>query len=73
VAAEYVGLSEDTTSPFLRAYYSRIAEEYLVRSDGELRALRREQITVLASAADMPSQPGQPKLQKVSAPMPILL
>jgi hypothetical protein len=60
VAAEYGGLSEDTTSPFLRAYYRRIAEEYLVRSDGELRAMEREKIAALASGADMPSPQPQP-------------
>jgi hypothetical protein len=51
VAAEYKGLSEATVDQFLRSYYLRIAEEYLVRSDGELRALTRESTAALTSAA----------------------
>ncbi len=55
VAAEYAGLSKDTTDPFLRSYYLRIAEEYLVRADGELRVMERGNLAALASAADLPT------------------
>jgi hypothetical protein len=60
VAAEYAGLSKDAADPFLRSYYLRIAEEYLVRAQGELRILEREKITAIASNADMPSPQPQP-------------
>jgi hypothetical protein len=60
VAAEYAGLSETATDPFLGSYYLRIAEDYLARSKSEMRALEREQITALANAADAPSL--QPQL-----------
>jgi len=59
VAAEYSGLSEAATDPFLSSYYLRIAEDYLVQSQGELRALERERITALASGY-MPSCQPQP-------------
>jgi hypothetical protein len=36
IAAEYADLSKDTTDPFLRPYYHRIAEGYMVRADGAL-------------------------------------
>jgi hypothetical protein len=42
VAAEYADLAKDASAPFLRAYFQRIAEEYIVRADGELRVLDRE-------------------------------
>lgn len=42
-AAEYVGLARGASSPFLRAYFARIAEEYIVRADGELRVAERRQ------------------------------
>jgi hypothetical protein len=60
IAAEYAGLSKDTTDPFLRPYYLRIAEGYTVRADGELRAWERQRITALASSADMPRPQPQP-------------
>jgi hypothetical protein len=60
VAAEYTGLSEATSDQFLRSYYLRIAEEYLARSQGELRALEREKVTALVSGTDMPSPRPQP-------------
>ena len=44
VAAEYAGLSKDATDPFVRSFYLRIAEEYLVRADGELRTSAREHL-----------------------------
>jgi hypothetical protein len=60
VAAEYTGLSEAATDPFLGSYYLRIAEDYFAQSQGEMRVLEREQITALASAADAPSPKPQP-------------
>jgi hypothetical protein len=60
IAAEYAGLSKDTTDPFLRPYYLRIAERYTVRADGELQAWERQRITALASSADMPRPQPQP-------------
>jgi hypothetical protein len=59
VAAEYTGLSKDAADPFLRSYYLRIAEDYFVRAQGELRILEREKITAIASAADMQSREQQ--------------
>jgi hypothetical protein len=60
VAAEYAGLSEATSDQFLRSYYLRIAEDYQDQSQRELWALEREQITALATGADMPSPTPQP-------------
>jgi hypothetical protein len=51
--------------PYLASYYLRIAKDYLVRSQDELRALKREQIIDLAPGADMPS----PKLQPNADPL----
>jgi hypothetical protein len=42
VAAEYTGLSEATPDQFLRSYYLRIAEAYLVQVDREVRTSERE-------------------------------
>ena len=39
VAAEYAGLSEAATDPFLSSYYLRIAEDYQGQCQRELRAL----------------------------------
>jgi hypothetical protein len=44
-AAEYVGLARGTSSPTLRAYFARIAEEYIVRADGEMRIAERRQVS----------------------------
>jgi hypothetical protein len=60
VAAEYTGLAEAAADQFLGSYYLRIAEDYLTRSQGELRALERENFAVLASTADAPSLQPQP-------------
>jgi hypothetical protein len=60
VAAEYAGLAEAATDPFLGSYYLRIAEDYQDQSQRELWALEREQITALATGADMPSPTPQP-------------
>jgi hypothetical protein len=54
IAAEYADFSKDTTDPFLRPYYHRIAEGYMVRADGELQALERQKTTALPARADMP-------------------
>jgi hypothetical protein len=42
MAEEYAELANAASSPFLRAYYQRTAEEYRVRAQGELRVLERE-------------------------------
>jgi hypothetical protein len=42
VAAEYADRARDSSSPFLRAFFQHVAEEYLVRADGELRVLKRQ-------------------------------
>jgi hypothetical protein len=55
VVAEYTGLSEATADQFLRSYYLRIAEQYMVRIEPEVRALRQENFAALASTADAPS------------------
>jgi hypothetical protein len=34
MAEEYAGLVKEASSPFLRAYYQRTAEEYRVRAQG---------------------------------------
>jgi hypothetical protein len=60
VAVEYTGLSEAAADPFLGSYYLRIAEDYQDQSQRELWALQREQITALATGADMPSPQPQP-------------
>jgi hypothetical protein len=56
IAAEYADLSKDTTDPFLRPYYHRIAESYMVRADGEFQAWERQRTTALPSGADMSSR-----------------
>jgi hypothetical protein len=60
VAAEYNRLFKTAGDPYLASYYLRIAKDYLLRSQDELRALNREQIIGLASGADMPSLRLQP-------------
>ena len=42
VAAEYSELANDAASPFLRTHDRRLAEEYRLRAEGELRVLERE-------------------------------
>jgi hypothetical protein len=42
VAGEYYELAKEASSPSRRAYFQRIAEEYRVRAQGELRVLERE-------------------------------
>jgi hypothetical protein len=60
IAAEYSGLSRDTTDRFLRPYYLRIAEGYAVRADGELQAWERQRINALACRADVRCLQPQP-------------
>jgi hypothetical protein len=60
IAAEYAGLSKDAADPFLRSSYLRVAEDYLVRAQGELRILEREKITAISSAADIPGPQQHP-------------
>jgi hypothetical protein len=55
VAAEYNRLFKSTSDPYLGSYYLRIAKDYLVRSQDELRTLERENFAVRASTADAPS------------------
>jgi hypothetical protein len=47
VAGEYYDLARAASSPFLRAYYQRTAEEYRVRAQGELRVLEREAVATV--------------------------
>jgi hypothetical protein len=54
-AAEYAKRAKETSTPYMRAYFQQIAEEYLVRVDGELRALEREACPSPASSAGAPS------------------
>jgi hypothetical protein len=42
VAEEYAELANAASSPFLRAYYLRIAEQYRMHAKGELSVLKRE-------------------------------
>jgi hypothetical protein len=54
-AAEYANRAKGTSTPYMRAYFQQIAEEYIVRADGELRAFERENMAALTSAAAAPS------------------
>jgi len=42
VAEEYAELAKDASSPFLRAYYQRIVEQYRMHAQGELRVIEQE-------------------------------
>jgi hypothetical protein len=42
VAEEYAELSKDASSPFLRAYYQRIADQYRMHAEGEDRTVEQE-------------------------------
>ena len=42
VAAEYDELASDAASPFLRAYFQRIAEQYRQQAAGELRVVEQD-------------------------------
>jgi hypothetical protein len=52
VAGEYSDLAGAASSTFLRTYYQRIAEDYRLRAEGELRVAERES----ASTADRSCQ-----------------
>lgn len=49
IAAEYADRAKETSAPYMRAYFQQIAEEYMVRADGELRVLEREALGRLGS------------------------
>jgi hypothetical protein len=51
VAAEYNRLFKTTKDPHLASYYLRIAKDYLVRSQDELRPLERERFAASTTAA----------------------
>ena len=40
-AEEFFGLARTASSPFMRAYYQRVAERYL-SSEGEVRSLQKD-------------------------------
>jgi hypothetical protein len=42
VAEEYAELAKDASSPFLRAYYERIAEQYRMQAEGERRVVEQQ-------------------------------
>jgi hypothetical protein len=42
VAAEYEEMAQDAASPFLRAYFLRIAEHYHQQSTGELGVVEQD-------------------------------
>jgi hypothetical protein len=42
VAAEYSELADGASSPFLRAYFQRIAEQYLRHAEGELQVVEQD-------------------------------
>jgi hypothetical protein len=42
VAGEYYELAKEASSPSLRAYFQRVADEYRLRAQGELRLVERD-------------------------------
>jgi hypothetical protein len=42
MADEYAELAKDASSPFLRAYFQRIEEQYRMHAAGELRTVGQE-------------------------------
>jgi hypothetical protein len=44
-------LFKTASDPYLASYYLRIAKDYLVRSQDELRALERENFAITSAAA----------------------
>jgi hypothetical protein len=42
VAEEFAELAKDASSPFLRAYYQRIAEQYWKHAEGELTIIEQD-------------------------------
>ena len=73
VAAEYNRLFKTTSDPYLALYYLRIAKDYLVRSKDEMRALERENVTILASTADAPGLPAALTLSGRGRPLSPML
>jgi hypothetical protein len=51
VAGEYYDLAKAASSPFLRAYYQRTAEEYRVLAHGQLRVLERVGVSPVGRSA----------------------
>ena len=48
VAGEYYGLAKEASSPSLRAYFQRIAEQYRMHAEGGLRVLEHEGAAAIA-------------------------
>jgi hypothetical protein len=46
MADEYAELAKDASSPFLRAYFQRIAEQYRMYAAGELKPAEQEDAAV---------------------------
>jgi hypothetical protein len=42
VAEEFAEPAKDASSPFLRAYYQRIAEQYRKHAEGELTVIEQD-------------------------------
>ena len=71
VAVEYYDLAKEASSPSLRAYFQRVAEEYRVRAQGELRVLEHEGAAATArfetwrrrAAMRVEKPPGRPSLR----------
>ena len=55
VAAEYNRLFKTTKDPYLASYYLRIAKDYLVRAEDELRPLERERFVATAAPSPQPN------------------
>jgi hypothetical protein len=55
-AEEFFGLARTASSPFMRAYYQRVAERYL-SSEGELRSLKRHDGTAATIEKTPSSRP----------------
>jgi hypothetical protein len=61
VAAEYSALSKDAGSPFLRAYYQRIAEQHRKHAEGEPKRIS-------SRMARRPANAGQRRLRERRSP-----
>ena len=46
MAEEFAELAKDASSPFLRAYYQRIAEQYRMHAEGEQAVIQQERAAV---------------------------
>jgi hypothetical protein len=49
-AAEYLELAEGASTPFLRAYYQRVAEQYRKYAEDELRVVEQDSSSVREQA-----------------------